>query len=154
MSWIQNLQVNSSQYKNHFPVILWYNMPSFMVWQRKEANLRFSWVSYDSTLIWSQHSYLFWVMHALWHFESSHYGLDVTIIAQISHCAIAGNAAWDKTFELGLPSNTEKLIPLLLDTDTSRCTRSPCMQMGFSHTSPMATHVCNTFFTAQVWPMS
>ena len=43
--------------------------------------------------------------------------------------------------ELGPPSGTGKLIPLLLNTGTFRCTRSSCKQIGFSHTSPIARYV-------------
>ena len=54
---------------------------------------------------------------------------------------VDGYTAQDAALELGLQSGTEKLIPLLLDADTPRCTRNPHKQMGFSHTSPMTTQV-------------
>ena len=93
MSWIQKLQVNSSQCKNHFTVIFCPNITSFAVWLRKEANLKCLEVNHVSFLIWSHTGYLFWVTHALWHFELSHYGLDVMIIVQIPHC-VGGNLTY------------------------------------------------------------
>ena len=54
---------------------------------------------------------------------------------------VVGYTARDTALEFGPSSSTWKLIPLLLDVDISRCTRSPRKQMGFSHTSLMARHI-------------
>ena len=56
----------------------------------------------------------------------------------------------DKVLEFGPPSGTGKLIPLLLDAGTSRCTRIPPPTDGiYPHLAHSLTCV-----TAQVWPMS
>ena len=53
----------------------------------------------------------------------------------------------DSALELGPPSGTGKLIPLLLDAGTSRCTRSPLQADGIfpagksDFPTPMATQV-------------
>ena len=47
----------------------------------------------------------------------------------------------DTALELGPLSSTGKLIPILLNMVISRCTRSPCKQIGFSHTLPIARYV-------------
>ena len=54
----------------------------------------------------------------------------------------------DTALELGPPSGTGKLIPLLLDAGTSSCTRLP------PRTDGIFPHLTNghTSFTAQVWP--
>ena len=52
----------------------------------------------------------------------------------------------DTALELGPPSGTGKLIPLLLDAGTSRCTRLPPPTDGIF---PHLTH-SHTSFTAQV----
>ena len=52
----------------------------------------------------------------------------------------------DTALEFGLPSGTGKLIPLLLDAGTSRCTRLPPLTDGIF---PHLTHG-HTSFTAHV----
>ena len=49
---------------------------------------------------------------------------------------VVGYTAQDTALELGAPSGTGKLILLLLDGGTSRCTRFPPNRWDFSHTSP------------------
>ena len=49
---------------------------------------------------------------------------------------------WDTVLKLGPPSSTGKLIPLLLNTGTSRCTRSPRQADGiFPHLKPSLNSV-------------
>ena len=104
MSCIQKLQVNSSKHKNLFPLILCANMTSFVVWPRKEANLRFSKLIYVSFLTLTHTSNLFWVSHAPSHFELSHSGLDVMVIVKISHCALVKwNQNWRGSFFKNTP---------------------------------------------------
>ena len=57
---------------------------------------------------------------------------------------VIGSTARDMALELGLPSGTGELIPLLLDSGTSRCTRSPQQADGIF---PHLTHG-QTSFTA------
>ena len=59
---------------------------------------------------------------------------------------VVGYTAPDMALELGPPSGTGKLIPLLLDAGTSRCTRLPLPTDGIF---PHLTHG-HTSFTAQV----
>ena len=57
---------------------------------------------------------------------------------------VVGYTARDTALEFGPPSGTGKLIPLLLDAGTSRCTRSPQQADGIF---PHLTHG-HTSFTA------
>ena len=63
---------------------------------------------------------------------------------------VVGYTARDMELELGLPSGAGKLILLLLNVGTSKCTRTPTQADG---SFPYLTHG-HTSFTAQVWPMS
>ena len=46
-----------------------------------------------------------------------------TTVCQLTQ-PVVGYTVQDKVLELGLPSGTGKLIPLLLDVGTSKCTKS------------------------------
>ena len=66
-----------------------------------------------------------------------------TTVCQLTQ-SVVGYTARDTVLELGPPSGTGKLIPLLLDAGTSRCTRIPQQADGVF---PHLTHG-HTSFTA------